>query len=878
MLEWVRSTQGFKKLTDKVGFVEGTLLVASTNFSDQDSRLRPFVENANVLPNPDWAAPLNWTDLQKLVPKSKKGVLPKLTTTQILDFTTIPLSLIDDHIQENIFKPRTKIDLSIRRSRWPDLIYHAKRTNSTDTLHEVLSTLNTEWDYIAALNMVTATYCFGIDWFRRWKTLGAFDYDLSHYILVTKKISDVLKTKNHSIPDWTNFVECSNLGGYRNPPFPGFDVVEETRKLAEGGLEFDTLGYKWEDVVDKALPMDYHRVNFVPFKDFVTSAQWLTAGASSEGKLEVVIDGKITKIKARKNFVPDVVDLNELAETARTNKKQENYSIVKSELGKLRMAVASDLKTYLQMTWINYLLGGAYKDWPGSTIEEDPVTQSHRMGKMLELAAKKFGLPYDYASFDHQPTTEQLLAIVRKLIVHARLNVPPEHYSEFDEIAANIIEGYLSATLEVRTGADRKVFKVTGGVMSGLRWTTVLGNGWNTCMTWLAQTALKDMGMSIDGIERYIRGDDSAIFTKSWQQATLMNESYGMIGVQGGAGKYSVRKHAMEFLRVWYSDRCYGYPARAIPGITQRKPWSSAPWTEDSVIKAIYETFKTLERRLGNLSSLWNSLASRWCQLHQLPRSCLSAPTALGGFGFERVTQLTKIVPPVPKMAKPTFTFNNMTDWREKQILKTAQLYGLAPDADWLKQEAISELSNVIASDDVPAISRELRNQWKQELKKQKYTSVPLHLKSPSLACQNPFFTVSDLPDQYKEMLDRTARLAPEFGSGRKYLNVVQDWKRFKNFTDLSLKQWIDRWAPELGRKLNSFSKNWHIAEKLDYLLGDIPTQTYKLHPVLNRILAQAVAACCSTKGCTRLQSLLLGSYLEDQLLHTELATRMYNW
>jgi len=55
-------------------------------------------------------------------------------------------------------------------------------------------------------------------------------------------------------------VECSTLGGYRNPPFPGFGVVEEARKLAQGGEPHDYFGNTWETLVDEFLVMKFHPV------------------------------------------------------------------------------------------------------------------------------------------------------------------------------------------------------------------------------------------------------------------------------------------------------------------------------------------------------------------------------------------------------------------------------------------------------------------------------------------------------------------------------------------------------------------------------------------------------------------------------------------
>jgi len=50
--------------------------------------------------------------------------------------------------------------------------------------------------------------------------------------------------------------------------------------------------------------------------------------------------------------------------------------------------------------------------------------------------------PYDYAGFNLQPLTEKVVGIVRHLCRHARLNVPHEHWAEYNSIARNVIEAF----------------------------------------------------------------------------------------------------------------------------------------------------------------------------------------------------------------------------------------------------------------------------------------------------------------------------------------------------------------------------------------------------------------------------------------------------
>lgn len=400
----------------------------AANDSEFEEGAIPDAESTNVLPNPAKGLALSWEQVRAHVPQAKERakVVDRDAVQYLLE--TRDKELFEEKATE-LWPFRTKTDRSLRRTRLLDYVVHLRSCGRLADLTEVLTTTKDGWDQIFVTNLLAATSVFGIFWFRRWAWLGAYAGDLSHYIAVAKKVHDIGKSVGILEKQWTWFVECATLGGYRNPPFPGFDVVKETEALAHGGDEHRYYGYSWTSLCDELLPMGLHPAKYTPFREWVQKAEWLTGGASSVGKVEIEYEAKDGKtkhkfVKARKNMVADVCELAELADEAMQTHTQVNYTIIKSELGKLRLAVAGDLYTYLKMTWVNELLGGAYYDWPGNTSEENFEEQTRRLAKMLELCSRCFGLPYDYAGFDHQPTTEELVGIVERLITHARLNVP----------------------------------------------------------------------------------------------------------------------------------------------------------------------------------------------------------------------------------------------------------------------------------------------------------------------------------------------------------------------------------------------------------------------------------------------------------------------
>jgi hypothetical protein len=849
-----------------------------------DTVARPFVEKSKLLPNPEFTHKLSWVEVAARVPKAKKqsGVVEQQDQQKL--YSTRNKDELDQLAQE-VWPPRAKKDLSIRRTRFNDWFKILKQKDTTLLNKMLTHVLKKTFDYSLVTNLLCCACILGEEWINTWLRLGAFDDDIEHYTAVTKKVSDLGKTVGLADPNWSIYLENATACGYRNPPFPGFDPVVETEKLAHGGESHDLFGYKWDDLVEEFIHMDA-KINpkFVPFSEFVTSAEWLTTGSSSQGKLEIETPtGKVKKVKARKNTVPDVVDLEELAQTCKSWNKQVNYAIIKSELGKIRMAVASDIEMYLQMTWINKLLNGAYNQWQGATTDEDFVRQTQRMLRMLKLTATKLGIPFDYASFDHQPTTEELVGIVRYLIKVARYNVPDAYMSEFELISSNIIEGFYNSTLEWRMKPDQRKFDVTGGLMSGLRFTSLIGNAWNSIMTGVALKLLEQLGVDTNTIERFIRGDDSAIYVDNWGTGAMLKACYDVVGIKAGEGKFSMQKHAMEFLRIWFEDRCYGYPLRALPGLTQRKPWSSAPWSPDLVLRAIYETVRILRRRLPDhtfhIDYCWRILKGDWCASHSLPREVVTTPVYLGGFGIETSTgPMTSIEPKISSLIKTIKPIKvlNQTSWRSQRIMKYyLDRYSEVLTKERCDQIAQDQLVTTVTSDDIPEVSKEARQQWNNILKR---TRFKVTLIKTTVTDELPPTILDAFPlEQTQLLMDTLHARAPLFGSHPELATATTDYNLLRPKT--SLRRWLKIYYPKAAHDLNQFHHSWYIGEAIDYLQGKLSPVPYKLHPSLTEIWHLYIASTFLPQHkLNRLNLFFQAMKYEHVITNSTLSRFLYQW
>jgi hypothetical protein len=796
--------------------------------------LRTLVDEGRLLGDPDWQKPLGWSRLRKVY--AAKEVEPAIA------FPEEWWAKGSDAVFEEAFPARTKIDLAIRRSRSTDLWLHIRRFKLEGDMRKFLTKVHGTWDYIALLNIMWSVAVHGYMWGKRFADIGCLDAGVEHWDKTTKLFSNRIKMVGLQDVDWSTYVEAYNLSGYRNPPFPGFDVMKDAHDLAEGGQTPHAPAGVFEARCKELFVGTPQPRKWMSLADFVRSGSWVTSGASSEGRLEFELDGKSESVKCRKNTAVDVLSMDELVAIAEDHTvKQVNTTIIKSELGKLRLAVAADLRNYLRMSWIDYLLGDVYKGWGGNTLNEDIPEQTKRMVRMLKLVARCYGLPFDYLAFDHQITTQELKIILRIMCQLGETNVPAEHLLAYRHTVTQVLASFDEAVLIAKDGDIRRVFKVLGGLMSGLRWTSLLGYLWNKVQTSLAADTLAVFGIAEELVAAYIRGDDSAIFADSWQAISLIKLGYDMLRIKAGRGKFSVQKHGMEFLRVWYAERCFGYSCRAVPGLTQRKPWSSMPWSETSVLEAIYDVGRTLQRRGANGLAAYSSIAMRWCQLHRIPRPLLALPRALGGAGVEPWDGETYVTPALPRLERSDFKPLNQNNYRRDKWLERATEVSLSLTPEQAAEIGREELLKTMAADDVPQIARPMRERWREQLKSIQWKVQKRRVLRPVGPLRWNPAAIEASEDAVPAYMQMMRGYIKDFGSGVAHARRLDYAKEICRKTGSAIKDWMrsDPWWSAFLLK----HRKQHIASVIDWGLGKLPYVAKLVHPALVGVLTRTVAS-----------------------------------
>jgi hypothetical protein len=841
--------------------------------------------------------PLTVSDLALLVPRADEVASWDEEKWSMLLEVVSGRSVPDDQHMLMIWPVRSKQDLSIRRTRFRDSLRCYRENLELPSLLKCCRAF-AGFDLISVVNFLNANWVLssnGFNWFQFWNSMGAFSAGVVHFTAVARLVDDLVKMYPTIGVNKFKVAQSGVLTGYRNPPFPGFDPVAETAKLADGGgrrgldpeTSLDTFRNIAHEVLGNVIPKP---VVWQSFHDFVLSGEWETPGSSSVGRVEWAFGEEKGHFKARKNLVPDVVDLEQLAEDCVKETAQSNIAIIKSELGKIRMAVASDMHTYLKMSWLTKLMGGAYLQWPGVVLEETAEEQNDRMIDMLKELRDRWCLPFDYAAFDHQPNTSELKAIVDVLLDVAHGNVPIEHYQEFATIRDSVLDGFDRATLTVHADKDQ-TFKVQGGLMSGLRWTSVLGNGWNTVMSVWVQKAMQEMGVSGSDIRRWILGDDSVIVTNSFAKTLLFRLGYQALGAEGSEGKFGIHLGQAEFLRVWYdSAGCHGYQVRSVPGLSQRKPWTSEPWSPESAMSQVYESLRILRRRgadADRCESFWRAVCHVWSQRNHVSLEWLYTPANLGGLGVCPWPGDRLPTTRWPRGERKGLVVLNRTKWRASKIQEAYQSWHPISDAS-AELLALDLTLNKVCADDVPSVNSALRahatkpGSFHAEFRPPRWTmpglkrlrSIGLMLQSlrpvPGSLSDQPFCVGSY--GQHALLLSRWNDLAALYrveqrqGAVREFCNTHIDFGR-----DLAALQ----------------NRGLTRREALDWLFGSMSIGSLTcLHPSLSSVLSRGVFDLISgfilnrilnRYECTQLVNVAT-TVLEAYLRNSELSRTVYGW
>jgi len=739
--------------------------------------------------------------------------------------------------------PRVKGDTNISRMRLIDLVKILD-----DEEYDEIKTL--KLDYILISNLIIYMISFGIEWFRKLRKTGLMD-SWSMFSIGSRRISTIVKRSEvtHEIVK-QHFSELQSLLGYQQLPFKGdgietkeYNLEEEMEALANSGELHGLLGDNWDETFDRALRQisnrDYNeKLKYISFEEFVKEGHWLTSGSSSIGEVHWEVGEEKGHFKARKNMVMDIYTKEELWDIVRHwDGKQENRSVIKNELGKVRLAVATGLELYLSEAYLFYITGHLYKTWSGITLDESVDEDINRV-----LATEKlfkdgsYALPFDYAGFDHQVTTQENKKIIKYYFEYGLLNVPIAERNAYIALLDKVVDSYSNSVLTSKIDGKEIRFDIKGGLPSGVRITSLIGNIWNSVMTQIAKNLVQELLGYDPTLRVSLRGDDSLIVCGYILECYLFRLCYQAINARGNSNKFAISTKSGEFLRtIMTEDSRFGYANRAIPSITQRKPWNPEVWEPNFQVKTIRDNIDLLERRLNyRLDRLHLANKIQWSKWTKQSYKWLELPKRLGGVGLYEFRG---------------WVTNAKLSLSQKPLIRVQDLKDSNLEISWITLEQTEKqkymqlaFEKKIISSDVPGMQKyytrrvlskykQIKPDWyKQELPRIEHIQQSWPLGNENLEVLFP---------KYKTLVFES--VDTNFPNLSKFLEQYSIVSRIKDIG--SLTSYLKSKYPDFAIKMQSYTKaGFHKTDAITLAMGDIPTELpTKINPILTPYIKKSI-------------------------------------
>lgn len=640
------------------------------------------------------------------------------------------------------------------------------------------------------------------------------------------------------------FAEVNVLTGFLNNDVIPVDWVTKMMELAHGGEEHGIDQSRWLETFSESLADISKGFGAQPqmsctLLDYIKSGKWITAGSSTIGEVKWTYDDKRGRFKARKNMVQYLYTPQELYDIVMSwNGVTVSVAFAKNEIAKRRLAVASNFESYILDSYMLHLYGDGWKHWSYITLDETPREAQNRTAKVSHLMKKgHYALPFDYDAFDHQAQTTELLIIVRKFI--DSISVPPSYRETWTQIKRLILSGYERGIMRIITSEGRVVeTKVTGGLPSGVRLTSLIGNVWNATVTNMVLTLAATLTGGVRPEAVGVRGDDTYIISESPAYLGLVRRLYQALNARGKDSKFGIATKICEFLRNEISPEGQrGWSNRSITSVTQRKPWTSAPWQVDQQVTISRLAIDTLSRRVRkDCSFLHRANTTKWSRFYRQSSDWLRLPRRLGGLGVYE----DKGMRPSGKLP---LTIEDRV--RYPNLNPTSPPWASMSREEQLEFSRL-EMTRRLSTDDIPKASLKRKDELIDLVRK---TVVTWHQEKPiepmlaTARCPSPtrpaLWPVKHRPSREEFLLPDGQKLLFE-----EALSTASSVARAKK---ISVREVLQPMFPFTWDSILDWErKGWHRTDAINLVLGKTPTElTFPLHPELTPFVQEVIDKRC---------------------------------
>lgn len=724
---------------------------------------------------------------------------------------------------------RSKLDRGIRRLKARDLLPYL----SPSTL--AISKWMGHMDQVWATNTLIWTEIHGAEEFLFLKRNGVFN-SISHFIETSSSISSYIKrfsAENAGVKQM--YAELNSLSGFLTNDILETDWKAELSALAHGGNSHGLIGSDWKADFLKSnskikLPSAHDtKPDYISFYDYIDSGEWLTAGSSSIGRVDWEADKTKGHFKARKNMLHYVYTSQELFDMVMDwDAISRNKAFVKDEVGKRRLAVSSNIEGYLAESYFLRLYGHPYKNWKYVTLDESQGQAHNRTAKICNLLkGGAWSLPFDFKSFDHQPTAWEIQAMVDSNL--SEVSVPDGAAHEWAKIAGKIRHSYRHSEISMTIDQKHYKEKVTGGLPSGVRMTSLIGNQWNAVITNIVLSYAAEI-TGHEPADAGARGDDIYIVDYSPIYLAIVRECYKAVNAIGMDAKFGICDGVCEFLRNEISKTGQrGWANRSIPSITQRKPWNPSPWGVSTQVTTTRENIATLERRLLlSTNFLHHANKVKWSKYFKQSYKWLELPTREGGLGvypdsgwrpgckislaIAKSVKFTNLIPTSPKWVK----------LNDEQANEFTQI----------------KMNKLLATDDIVDVSKYTNQGVLNRVRRIKtiWTRIDVErLWLPGMITPQALST-----SRWKTATHRVDERWENFT----FMEVMQDAQNVAKILDISMSDLLKTKFPKTWEKVKGLeASGWHRTDAINIVNGSWPSSTiFRISPLVNIFIQNAIS------------------------------------
>lgn len=473
--------------------------------------------------------------------------------------------------------------------------------------------------------------------------------DLVEDPLQVKKLSEYMKKKGTAVEKkWRYLVDLHRLNDYLPYAEEG-DFIETIEDWVNRKVLHTWNGdeEKWYHIFREECRQVLRRSGVSPddvptVDEFIENGDiWCTSGSGFEPeveKLRLYDKSKQEELEVKKNKWSCRWNMSKYKTKKLMFKKRVQIckAVQKSEPGKVRAVISSDLSLYLKMSYVSLWLDKYFAGRTDSTLWMSKLDKFLLWQKMAFDGTWR--MPLDQSEFDKNVTQRQVLIMLEELkYLMEDLRAPEVLIELMDEIIFALSGGYVVV--------GGKKIPITNGILSGWRWTAFLDTLVNLIEVAMAiRWVQENSNIVVKILDLCAQGDDDWFKFKDRRSAIAVWLGYESFNLQVNPGKFFLDTVRDEFLRRVMDNKIVtGYPARSISGLCFRNPLSERESVGMSLIRNNFSRWKLLAERLDvNFAGSW--FERKWNQdcrqgvkgsTEGMLTNALYIPAMLGGIGLD---------------------------------------------------------------------------------------------------------------------------------------------------------------------------------------------------------------------------------------------------